>query len=114
MQRARRDGRGVAVCDELGQKVVCLLAMHEPGESAVLAFEKHTREDEDVDEEARLALGEPEAQHSLNPPGRDAVTELGRNEFHHRSSSSATRGSNPRPPPRPPLLWHRNPDRATL
>ena len=51
VQRARGDRRGVAGRDELGEKVVCLLAVGQTGERAVLPFEEHAGEDQHVHRE---------------------------------------------------------------
>src|SRR5262245_4124316 len=103
MKGARRDGRRMARRDELREKVGCLLAVREAGERAVLPFDEDAGEDEHVDQEAGLTLGEPKARDGGNSRGADAVAEMARYGFHHRRNSSATRGSNPRPPPRLPL-----------
>ena len=57
---AGRDRRRVPFVDELGEKVVRLLTVREARERAVLPFEEHAGEDEDVDQELRLGLSEPE------------------------------------------------------
>ena len=66
VKRARRDRRGVPGGDEPGEKVVRLLAMREAGERAVLPLQEHAREDEHMDQEPRLALGEPEPHEASN------------------------------------------------
>src|SRR5213594_3122125 len=105
MQRAGGDRRHVACCDELGEEVMCLLAVREAGERPVLPFDKHAGEDEHMDQKPRLALRKPEPHEGANPCGTDAVAEARRDGFHHMKSS-ATRGSNPRPPLRPLPLAH--------
>ena len=72
VERARRDRRGVPVSDELGEKVVRLLAVRETGERAVLPFEKHAGEDEHVDEKPRLADREAQIHQRLDATRADA------------------------------------------
>src|SRR5712691_8255712 len=100
VQRARSDRRRVAGRDELGEEVMCLLAVYEAGERPVLPFDEHAGEDEYMNQKPRLALGKPEPHEGANPRGTDAVAQARRDRFHHMNSS-AKRGSNPRPPLRP-------------
>ena len=101
MKRTGRDRGGVPAPDEVGQKVVGLLTVNEPRKGAVLPLEKYTREDEDVHQEAGLALGKPKLTHRLDTCESDAVAQCGRDGLQHQRKSSATPGSNERPPPRP-------------
>jgi hypothetical protein len=100
VQRARDDGRGVPGLDELGEKVLRLLAVRQTGEGAVLPLEEHAREDEHVHNKLRLPLGESKPHEDAHAGRADAVAQPRRDELHHRKSS-ATPGSTPRPPRRP-------------
>jgi hypothetical protein len=100
MQRAGRDDRGVPVGDELREKVMRLLAVYQTGERAVLAFDEHAGEDQDVGEKPGLPLGESKPHEPADPRGTHALSEANRDRVHHRKRS-ATCGSNPRPPLRP-------------
>jgi hypothetical protein len=100
VQRARGDRRSVAGRDELGEEVMCLLAVRDAGEQPVLPFDEHAGEDEHMHQKPRLTLGKPEPHEGADPRGTDAVAEARRDGLHHMKSS-ATRGSNPRPPLRP-------------
>jgi hypothetical protein len=46
---------------------VRLLAVDDASETALLTFDEHAAVDHDLDEEARLALGEPESGDRLCP-----------------------------------------------
>src|SRR5436309_768550 len=115
VKSTRGERRGVAGRDELRQKVVRLLPVCQASERPVLPFEEHPGEDQHMDQKPCLALGEPPSHEGADSRRTDAVTEANRDGLHHRNSS-ATRGSNARPPlrPPPPRPKHRNPARATL
>ena len=66
VQRARGNRRGVPVSDELGQKVVRLLAVGVTGERPVLSFEKHAGEDEHVHRKPCLADRKPQIHERLD------------------------------------------------
>jgi hypothetical protein len=100
MQRAGRDRGGIAAADELGEKVVRVLAVSDVGERAVLPFDEDAPVHQHVHQEAGLTLGEAERHDGLDACRSDAVAQfLGGPEIH--TKSSATRGSNGRPPLRP-------------
>jgi hypothetical protein len=103
MQRAGRDRDGIAAADELGEKVLRVLAVSDVGERAVLPFDEDARVHQHVNQEAGLALGEAERHDRVNAFRPDAVPQfLWSPEIHIKSS--ATRGLDGRPPLRPPLL----------
>ena len=102
--RARRDRRGVALRDQAFNEVVTLLAVGDVRELAVLPFQKHPGEEQDVRQEPGLALREAEGLDRLDPCGLEAHPE-GRVGRPHVSRSSA-RWTLSRPPlrPEPPVL----------
>src|SRR5205809_263638 len=101
MKRTRRDRSRVPAVDELGQEVVCFLPVDQPGEGAVLSFQEHAREDQNVDQEARLAFGEAELPDRRDSPWPDALADFRPDGSQDHRKSSAKPGSNPRPPLRP-------------
>jgi hypothetical protein len=97
VHRAGRDGRRVPVRHEPGEEVVRLLPVRHAREGAVLALEEHAREDEHVQQKARVALAEAQVHERLDPTGTDALARV-RGDDQLQKNSSATRGSNDRPP----------------
>ncbi len=102
--RARRDRRGVALCDQAFDEVVALLAVGDVRELAVLPFEEHAGEQQDVGQEPGLSLGEAEGLDRLDPCWLEAHPE-GRVGCAHGSMSSARWTLNfPPLRPEPPVL----------
>ena len=59
MERSGRDRRSrTRSLTSLAEKIVCLLTVREARERAVLPFEEHAGEHQDVRQEPRLTLGE--------------------------------------------------------
>src|SRR5437667_135001 len=101
MERARRDDCGVPASDKLREKVVGLLAVDDTGKRAVLPLEEHPSVHQDADEKARLTLSKTEGRKSGHPCWASAITQVAQAQRAHRNFS-AIRGSNERPPLRPP------------
>ena len=80
-------GRGEPAADEVGEKIVHHLAPTNPGERTVLAADADARMQQHGHEEPRVAVEKAQR--------RDLVDPLGER---HSNTSSATRGSKPRPP----------------
>jgi hypothetical protein len=60
VERAGLDRPRISTFDEPPKEVVRLLPMSDAGEGAVLAFDEDAAVDQDLDQKARLALGEAE------------------------------------------------------
>ena len=73
VDRSGRDRRRVPFVDELGEKIVGLLAVREARECAVLPFEEHAGEDQHMDQEPRLTLGEAKPHEGADARRTDAV-----------------------------------------
>jgi hypothetical protein len=81
---------------------VSLLSVHQSRERAVLPFQEDAREDQDVHQEPRVALAEAKVHERRDAARPDALPGFRPDPFQHKMSS-ATRGSNPRPPVLPLL-----------
>ena len=106
MEFPRGNRRRKSPLDERLDKVGALLSVDDAGEAAVLALDEHAGVQENVQEKARLTLGEAERGDSFHPLGIGQVNRpaVGFRRQDHRINSSAILGCAVRrpPPPRPP------------
>ena len=69
MQRARDDRGSVAAADQRGQELLRPLTVSDAREGAVLAFQEHAREDEDMDEKLGLTERKSEVRERRDTDG---------------------------------------------